>query len=106
MAVKNRNPIFVIAVSIVTLGIYALYWFYMTRKELYELLKKDGNALIDLVLMFIPIINFYAIWKYCDDVSALSKGAQSNILLFVLALVFFPATQYLAQNEINKHATA
>ncbi len=106
MVVKNRNLIFVTVLSLITFGIYFFYWFYSTRKELYEINKKDGNAIIDLIMLFIPFVNFYAFWKYCGDVELISKGTQGKVLLFILMLIFFPAYVYLTQQEINKFASA
>ena len=45
MAVKFRNPIVVIILGFITLGIYYIYWFYSTSKELIELNKSNSNAL-------------------------------------------------------------
>lgn len=106
MAVKNRNPVFVIVLSIITLGVYAIYWFYQTRKELYEITKKDGNALVDLLICVIPFAYLWIMWKYSEDAAIASKGTQSGPVLFLLWLVVFPVAQYLVQTEINKYASA
>ncbi|VVC04942.1 Uncharacterised protein [Candidatus Burarchaeum australiense] len=104
MAVKNRNPIFVVVASFITCFIYAVYWFYRTREELFEITKKQGSALLDTILLFVPLANLWVLWKYCEDADAASGGTRDKVLLFVLSLVFLPAMQYLAQVEINKHA--
>lgn len=106
MAVKNRNVWFVIIVSIITCFIYAIYWFYQTRKELYGITKKEGNALVDTILLFIPLVNIWIWYKYADDVEAASKAAQNKWIVFLLFMVFFPAGQFLVQNELNAHADA
>ena len=104
MAVKYRNPLFVVVVSLVTFFIYAIYWFYKTRGELSELNKGGMSPLMATIGLFIPLVNIYVAWKYCEDVETASKGAQGKILLFVLWLVFMPAMQYITQNELNKLA--
>lgn len=105
MAVKNRNPLFVIVVSFITLYIYGVYWFYKTRKELYEITKKEGSPLVDTILLFVPLVDIWIIYKYAQDVEAASGGTQNKWIVFLLWIVIFPVGQYVAQVEINKHAT-
>ena len=104
MAVKNRNPLFVVVVSIVTFFIYALYWFYETRKELNELTGETTSPLIWLIGFFIPLVNIYVLWKYCKAVEEVSNKARSAILLLILWIVLMPVAQYLIQIELNKKA--
>ncbi|MHA1353420.1 MAG: DUF4234 domain-containing protein [Candidatus Heimdallarchaeaceae archaeon] len=35
--IKERNPIVVIILMMITFGIYALFWYYWTKNELNEL---------------------------------------------------------------------
>lgn len=104
MAVKNRNPLLVIVFSLVTLGLYALYWYYSTKQEMDSLNGEQPSGFMFLIMMLIPIVNFYALWLYCSSAEKATKGAQGKVLLFILSLFFFPATQYLVQNELNKFA--
>jgi hypothetical protein len=97
LSVKNRNPIFVVLASVFTFFLYALYWFYVTREELNEATGGKTSALLWMIGFFVPLVNIYVIWKYCEDVEKASKGAQSTVLLFILA-------QYLTQVELNKLA--
>jgi len=104
--VKERNPILVILFTMITCGIYALYWYYATSKELNEKGALETSAGMMLLYMFIPILNFVAMWKYAKAIEALSKGEKGAGMLFVIALVFAPAFFYMAQSELNKHAAA
>lgn len=105
MGVKYRNPILVIVFGLITLGIYSIYWFYSTSKELIELNKSDSNALLWLIGLFIPFVNLYVFWKYSKAVEQASGGSMNAILIFVLSFIFNPIAQYLVQTELNKHAT-
>ncbi|MDY0059077.1 MAG: DUF4234 domain-containing protein [Myxococcota bacterium] len=104
--VKERNPILVILFTMITCGIYALYWYFATSKELNEKGALETSAGMMLLYMFIPILNFIAMWKYAKAIEALSKGEKGAGMLFVIALVFAPAFFYMAQSELNKHAAA
>ena len=104
MAVKKRDPLFVVVVSFLTLFIYALYWFYSTRSELNELTGGRTSSLLWTVGLFVPFVNLYVIWKYCEDVETASKKARDKIVLFLAWLVFLPIAQWLTQEELNKFA--
>ncbi|HSB46533.1 MAG TPA: DUF4234 domain-containing protein [Candidatus Bilamarchaeum sp.] len=104
MAVKKRNPLFVIVVSFLTFFIYALYWFYATRSELNELTGNKTSALLWTLGLFVPLLNLYVIWRYCEDVEIASKKARDKVVLFIAWLVFIPLAQYLVQEELNKFA--
>ncbi|MEW6035972.1 MAG: DUF4234 domain-containing protein [Candidatus Micrarchaeota archaeon] len=104
MAVKKRNPIFVVVASFLTFFIYALYWFYATREELNGLTGGKTSALLWTIGLFVPLVNLYVLWKYCEDSEKATKGALGKILMFVVWIVFFPAAQFLVQTELNKLA--
>ena len=106
MAVKNRNPLFVVGVSIITLFIYAVYWFYQTRQELNDLNAETMSPVLALIGLFVFPVNLYVIWKYVKAVETVSNKAQSAVVLLILWIVFLPAAQYLTQVELNKKATA
>jgi len=100
--VKERNPILVILFTMITCGIYALYWYFATSKELNEKGALETSAGMMLLYMFIPILNFIAMWKYAKAIEALSKGEKGAGMLFVIALVFAPAFFYMAQSEAEQ----
>ncbi len=105
LAVKKRNPIFVIVASLITCGLYAVYWFYKTTRELGEVNKSTTNPVLWTIALFIPFVNLYFLWKYSGEAEKVMKGKQSQLILFIAWLVFFPIAQYLVQKELNKVAT-
>ncbi|MBU0527225.1 MAG: DUF4234 domain-containing protein [Candidatus Micrarchaeota archaeon] len=104
MSVKKRGVLFVIALSLITFGIYAIYWFYQTRNELNELTGETTSPILWTIGLFVPIVNLYVLWKHCDAVEIVSKKAQNKVIIFLAWLVFFPVAQYLVQEELNKLA--
>jgi len=104
LTVKNRNPIFVVVLSVVTFFLYGLYWFYQTRNEVNEVIGGRTSALLWTIGLFIPFVNLYVLWKYCEDLVAATKSSQSAVVYFILWVVFFPAAQYLMQQDLNKIA--
>ena len=58
--VKHRNIFLVYLFSIITFGIYALYWMVSTKNEINSLGAKIPTAW----LLIVPIANLYWIYKY------------------------------------------
>lgn len=59
----QRGSGFVVVMSIVTLGIYALYWFYMTFKEVKNYRGEGVGGLGGLLLAFI-IVSYFLLPQY------------------------------------------
>ena len=53
--VKKINVALVYLFSIITFGIYAIYWIVSTKNEMNKLGAKIPTAL----LLFVPIVNIY-----------------------------------------------
>ncbi len=104
MAVKRRDPLFVVVVSFITVYIYGLYWFYQTRKELNELNGQKTDPLLWTLSLFVPLLNLYTIWIYCEDLVTATKSKRDKLLYFLAWVVFLPIAQWLAQEELNKLA--
>lgn len=104
MAVKKRNIWFVIIVGIITLGIYWVYWFYSTSKEIIELNKIKSNPLLWTIGLFIPIVNLYVLYRYSVEAEKMMKEKTGWLVLLIVWIVFLPIAQYLVQKELNKYA--
>ncbi len=103
--VKYRNMLLQVVLMIVTLGIYAIYWFYQTCREMKEL-AEDPVASPGLwtVLLFIPLANFYAYYKHGQLYEKISDEHLNRWILFLLWIVFSPAVWFVVQLELNKKA--
>lgn len=115
--VKVRGPLWVAVWSLVTFGIYGIWWFYAAAKDLseygkakgYDLGQKPVMSLLALIfgwiLLFIPsIIALYRFTKRTKQAQRLA-GAQDQLngwLALVLILVFSPAYDAYVQSELNK----
>jgi len=116
---KIRNPLGVIALSIVTLGIYYLFWWYSINREMADLGRannepKLGDAPIWSVLAIsigavLIIPPFVSYWRTCRRVEraqnlVLGSNNFSPVLAFVL--IFIPllgfVSTYLVQSNLNQ----
>lgn len=103
--VKERNPILVILFSVLSCGIYMWYWIYATSKELNEMGHLETGASTMLSFLFLGPLALLTFWKHAKAIEALSGGEKGGGMLFVIALLFAPGYWYMAQAELNKHAT-
>ncbi len=105
--IKNRNMIMQVVLMIVTLGIYGIYWFYSTLKELHIANgKEDAGEVLWTILAFIPIAWWFAQWHYSKECAAFTSDKYPTFLMFLLWVFFWPAVWLLTQLELNKASTA
>ncbi len=103
--IKQRNMWMQVVLMIITLGIYGIYWFYVTSKEMIEYKRLDGSAGLWTVLSVIPLANLYADYKQGEAVEVLTDGSINRWVIFILWLVFPPAVWFITQTELNKRAS-
>ena len=114
---KIRNPLAVIGLTIITLGIYGIFWYYYTNKELAEIGKAHntdecgdapGTSVLAVTLGALVIVPaFISAYNFCKRLSAAERltGAPQGMepgLLFVLYVFLSPVAAYIAQSNLNK----
>lgn len=109
---KKRNIGLCILFSIITCGIYAIYWFVVLTNELKDLSgdseTASGGVAFLLSIITCNIYGWYWAYKRGENVdTARSKrsipSSNSEILYLILVLIGFGIIAYaLMQNEINK----
>ncbi len=102
---KYRNPVFVLVLSLLTFGIYFVYWLVSTSNELRRLTSGAPNPWM-LLLFLVPIVNFFVVlWYYWNYSAAIRDISDvSPVLLFLLWLICQPAAMVIAQMQLNKKA--
>lgn len=103
--IKKRNVFLQVLLILVTLGIYGIYWFYVTSQEMIEYKKLEGSAALWTVLYIIPLVNLYALYKQSSAVEALTDKGVNRWLMFVVWIIFSPAAWIVTQLELNKRAS-
>ncbi len=103
--IKRRNMWLQVLLFIVTLGLFSIYWFYVTSKEMVEYKKQNESPALWTVLFVLPLVNVYAIYKHGRAVEAVTDGNLNKWLMFILWVVFSPAVWFITQTELNKRAT-
>ena len=104
--IKYRNMFVQVLLMIVTLGIYAIYWYHQTASEM-AVLAQDYNAepVLWTVLLFIPFAGLYSYYKHGELYEKISAEHFNRWILFLLWIVFSPAVWIIVQMDLNKRAT-
>jgi hypothetical protein len=97
---QQRNVVLIYLLGIFTLGIYFIYWYVQTKREINE----NFNASIPTCwLLIIPIANIYWMYKYAEAFSLYVIRDDNKVLwalLFIFVGIIVPA---LVQIELNKY---
>lgn len=90
-----RNPGLVLVLTIVTCGIYMLYWLYVVSNELKAYLQKDDiNPGLDLLLSILcaPYIIYwfykYGKLTYEAELRAAVPAPSDNAMLYLILAIF------------------
>ena len=108
MNIKKRNIVTAIILSIITCGIYGIYWVIMLAREAVSVKDPADNGLLEIILMLFisPVGFFLAEKKFAEGCAA--KGIQhtdNSILYLILGLIGFGIVNYcMMQNDLNKIA--
>ena len=101
-AFQNRSLGKQVLFAVITFGLYTLYWYWITLKQLSEGTDADYNPVVRFVLAFIPIVNLLVFWWFANDSEAVVE--QDSIVIFIAELFFPPIVWYLVQSGINDAA--
>ena len=107
---KKRNIAICVILTIVTLGIYGIYWFVTITNDVNELAnpekKTSGGVSFLLTLITCNIYGIYWAYKMGGllDKAQTDRGmpAQNRAVIYlILELVIAPVAWILMQNTIN-----
>ncbi|MCR5798329.1 MAG: DUF4234 domain-containing protein [Eubacterium sp.] len=110
---KERNIAVCVILSIVTCGIYGIYWMYCLVEESNTMTGCDGPGGVTVILLTIVTCGIYgwywlySVGKRIDELQERegSAGGNNAILYLILAIFELAIVDYcLIQNEINKRA--
>ncbi len=102
--IKRRNMLGICLLLIVTLGIYGIYWYYQTSRELIEATGEKANPAIWTLLLFVPLIHVLSFWFYSQAFGRFSRQGTPAWLVFIL-FVLLPIVAWIpVQLELNARA--
>lgn len=107
--IQQRNIAVCIILSIVTCGIYGLYWLVCLTNDTNAVSETEGTSGGMVLLLTIITCNIYSLyWGFKQgeklDIAKQKKGlpsGNSNVLYLILCLFCPIAAWALMQNELN-----
>ncbi len=104
-----RDPIMVVVLSMVTCGMYNLYWLYMAVEEVNKGLGEERFNFFKELAFSVLTCGIYAIyfyWQFSNAVAELQQRwgvqpGQEGPILFALMLFVPPAGTFLIQQGMN-----
>lgn len=99
MFFTERSLAKMIVLMLITFGLYIIYWLFVTRNEF----NRAGAQVPTAWLFFLPIANFYFLYKFAQAYSRLVLKDESQALLNFLLIVFLiPAAVVVYQLHMNE----
>ena len=116
---KLRNPLGVIALNFITLGIYGIFYWYFINREMADLGRAKGttelgdNPVMSVIaitiggLVIIPaLVSFWNTLKRIETTQNVTMGSNnfSPILCVILVVLIItsPVATYLMQSNLNQ----
>ena len=109
----DRRPVLVLLLSLVTFGIYFLYWLYKSIQEIqaHSQLPRITSSGWAVGLLLVPIVNIVwgvmLCWKLPGWVRAMEeqhgRGRLGVGLAFAMLLLLPPIGQWMIQSALNDH---
>lgn len=109
--VKERNIAVCIVLTIITCGIYGIYWFIVLTDEINMASGEPGTSGGLSFLLALVTCNIYGIyWAYkmgqqlqvAKERNGMGPGSDNSILYLILSVVGLGIVAYaLMQNELN-----
>lgn len=99
---KQRSVAVVLLLTVVTFGLYQIYWFIKTKDEMVSL----GADIPTGLLLIIPIVNLYWMWKWSEGVEHVTNGRTSAVASIVLLVALGLIGPMILQAALNRVAAA
>ncbi|HKE16695.1 MAG TPA: DUF4234 domain-containing protein [Kofleriaceae bacterium] len=80
---RERSVLGVVLLTFITCGLYAIYWFVATKREMVE----RGADIPTAWLLVIPFVNIWWQWKWAGGVEHVTRGRMTQVTSFVLLFV-------------------
>jgi hypothetical protein len=86
MRLKHRSLFLITLLTIITFGIYQIYWYFITKTEMNVLNGKEYKVPFFL-WFFIPIINIWWFWRFAKAIEKSTKGNVGRWTAFFAPLL-------------------
>lgn len=106
--VKKRNVVTAFLLSIITCGIYGIYWAICLARESVSVKDPNDDGILEIVLMiFLPFIGFFLAEKKLTE-GCQARGIEhkdNTVLYLILGIVGLGIVNFfMMQSDLNKIA--
>lgn len=84
--------------TVVTLGIYGIYWEVKTKGEM----NAQGAEIPTAWLIIVPIANIWWLWKYAEGVEKVTGNKLSGPVTFLILWLLGSIGMLIVQDAFNK----
>ncbi|MFZ2560257.1 MAG: DUF4234 domain-containing protein [Candidatus Nanoperiomorbaceae bacterium] len=103
--IKQRSPIAVLLLSIITFGIYEWYWRVKTKGEI-NVTNGDNPHILTAWIWVIPFGTIWWQWRYSEGAAKAISDKYSNAVVFLLTWLLGPIGDAILQDAFNKQKVA
>jgi hypothetical protein len=108
--VKNRSIVTALILTIVTCGIYGIYWMAALQNESLAAAKEEGTSgamAVVLTIVTCGIYGFYWAYKLGERIDRINGSQNSGVIYLILQFFGLGIVAYcLAQDGLNKSGQA
>ncbi len=100
---KRRSVPMMILLTIVTLGLYELYWYIVFHEELRRSTGEGLSALVHIVLTIATFGIYYIVWQFLAGKRIAKLGGEDfSILYLILSLLALSwINPFIMQHQAN-----
>ena len=95
---RQQSPISVFLLTLVTFGIYGIFWLARTRGEMVRM----GADIPTTFLIIVPLANIWYMWKWSKGVEHVTGGKMQGVIAFLLQWLLGAIGDAIIQDSFNK----
>ena len=94
MHIKHRSLFSIVLLDIITLGLYSIYWFFITKTEMNTINAQSAKVPFFL-WFFVPIINIWWFYRFCKAMNVITRGSLGVWVAFFAPIILYFAAMFI-----------
>lgn len=86
MHLKHRSLVGITLLTIITLGLYQIYWYFITKTEM-NILNGKYVKVPFFLCFFIPIVRIWWFWRFAKAIEKSTKGNVNRWSAFLAPII-------------------
>lgn len=102
--ITRRNMWLQVLWMLLTFGLYMIYWYHVTCREMCDHLRRDEPVWLWTLLWIAPPLSLYSYYKQGELIEEVTAGNVNRWLIFGLWFFFPPGVWFAIQYKLNELA--